>query len=354
MTLRAKIGCPPVRSGSSKKRLTAEEKAQIWGMFNGGAIVRDIARSMNCHESTIRRWIKKFEQGNGFERAVGSGRPRLTTAREVTMIIREIKKNPSITGNEIKKNLGLEHVSERTIRRRIRTDSEFASYWKTKKPFISKKNRIKRLKFARDHLKWREEDWHKVLWSDESPFVLIFNRKTRVWRLHNERYKVHSTIATVKHDKKINVWGCFCASGVGKLYRVEGILLKEQYNKILNNEMLPSAKKLFRRNFKKTWIFQEDNDPKHTAKLNKEWIEKKGIRRLNWPAQSPDLNPIENLWSILDQRCKNRKPANEEELFDRLKEEWESLPIDMLQNLAESMPRRLQAVIDAKGFATKY
>jgi len=75
---------------------------------------------------------------------------------------------------------------------------------------------------------------------------------------------------------------------------------------------------------------------------------------LNWPAQSPDLNPIENLWFILDQLCKNRKPANEEELFDRLKEEWESLPMGMMKNLAESVPRRLQAAIDTKGFATKY
>jgi hypothetical protein len=88
--------------------------------------------------------------------------------------------------------------------------------------------------------------------------------------------------------------------------------------------------------------------------LNKELIQKKGIRSLNWPAQSPDLNPIENLWFILDQLCKNRKPANEEELFDRLKEEWESLPMGMMKNLAESVPRRLQAAIDTKGFATKY
>jgi len=122
---------------------------------------------------------------------------------------------------------------------------------------------------------------------------VIFNRRTRVWRLHNERYKVKSTIATIKHDKKINIWGCFCASGVGNLYRVEGILKKEQYNKILKNEMLSSAKALFRGNLWKKWVFQEVNDPKHTAILNREWIHKNKIRRMDWPAQSPDLNPIE-------------------------------------------------------------
>jgi len=142
-----------------------------------------------------------------------------------------VKKNPRITGNEIKEILGITDIPERTIRRRIRSDSEFASYWKTKKPYISKKNSYKRLKDARDHLKWTEQDCHKVLWSGESPILVIVNKKTRVWRLRNDRYKVHSTIATIKHDKKINIWGYFCPSGVQELYSVDGILLREQYKK---------------------------------------------------------------------------------------------------------------------------
>jgi hypothetical protein len=142
-----------------------------------------------------------------------------------------VKKNPRITGNEIKEILGITDIPERTIRRRIRPDSEFASYWKTKKPYISKKNSCKRLQFARDHLKWTEQDWHMVLWSGESPIVLIVNQKTSVWRLRNDRYKVHSTIATIKHDKKINIWGYFCPSGVRELYSVDGILLREEYKK---------------------------------------------------------------------------------------------------------------------------
>jgi len=120
-----------------------------------------------------------------------------------------VKKNPRITGNEIKEILEITDIPERTIRRRIRSDSEFASYWKTKKPYISKKNSYKRLQFARDHLKCKEQDWHMVLWSGESPIVLIVNQKTSVWRLRKDRYKVHSTISTIKHDKKINIWGYF-------------------------------------------------------------------------------------------------------------------------------------------------
>ena len=103
----------------------------------------------------------------------------------------------------------------------------------------------------------------------DSPYVLRFNRKTRVWRRHNERYKVFATKATVKHDVKINVWGCFASHGVGNLYEVEGILNKHQYKEILINQMMPSGRRLFDTD---DWYFHQDNDPKHTAKTTKTWF----------------------------------------------------------------------------------
>ena len=115
--------------------------------------------------------------------------------------------------------------------------------------------------------------------------------------------------------------------------------------------MLPSAQKLFDN---EDWIFQQDNDPKHTSKLCKAWIRDKIAQTFGWPAQSPDLNPIENLWSYLDWKLKNRKPSNEAELFKCLQEAWETIPTDYLMSLVDSMPRRCEAVIEAKGHSTKY
>ena len=78
------------------------------------------------------------------------------------------------------------------------------------------------------------------------------------------------------------------------------------------------------------------------------------IPKLPWPSQSPDLNPIENLWSILDYKLRNRRPQNKLQLVEALREGWNSLDADLLTTLVDSMPRRIQAVIESKGYPTKY
>ena len=147
------------------------------------------------------------------------------------------------------------------------------------------------------------------------------------------------------------VWGGFSSHGVGKFVWIDGIMDQHVYHNLLQNHALPSAQQLFG---DQKFIFQQDNDPKHTAHINKRYLTSKAVDVLPWPAQSPDLNPIENLWSILDGRLKNRKPQNEDELFNALAEAWYELPTDLLNRLVDSMPRRCEAVIKSKGFPTKY
>lgn len=347
------------QKSTSRKRshfeLQMEENFKI-GMVialrEEGLCFRVIGERVGMTKSKVHRlYMKYLLEGKTTTRRIGSGRPRLTTRREDAMIVREVKKDRFITSNEVKENLPQLRVGTRTIQRRITESNIFKSYFATKKPFISATNRNKRFEWAKAHLNWTIDQWKTVIFSDESPYTLAFHGKRRVWRMHNERYNPLCTIGTIKHDKKINVWGCFCYHGVGNIHNIEGNMNAPMYIQILDNELRPSAARLYGND---DFIFQQDNDPKHTAKATKEYIDMYEFNVLDWPSQSPDLNPIENLWSILDQKLKFRKVNTLNALFDALEEGWNNLSIDILHRFIESMPRRCQAVIDSKGFMTKY
>ena len=147
------------------------------------------------------------------------------------------------------------------------------------------------------------------------------------------------------------MWGSIAWNGVREMDFIDGIMTKEVYMDILERKLRSSAKKL---KLGKKWIFQQDGDPKHTAKIVKKWLQDKKIKVLNWVAQSPDLNPIEHIWSVVKKRIALRKPTNIADLRAIAEQEWNSIEPSVVRNLVESMPRRIQSVIDAKGGPTRY
>ncbi len=89
----------------------------------------------------------------------------------------------------------------------------------------------------------------------------------------------------------VMVWTCFCQSGSGPIHRINGIMDAQVYRNILTNVLLPHSED----NLPLNWMFQQDNDPKHTSRLVRQWFDDNQINVIDWPLQSPDLNPIENL-----------------------------------------------------------
>ena len=150
-------------------------------------------------------------------------------------------------------------------------------------------------------------------------------------------------------------WGCMSKDGIGTIQIVQGNTDASQYKDILA-ENLPASLRKLGDNMGKI-IFQQDDDPKQTSKIAKEHFASVGVQVLSgWPPQSPDLNPIENLWG--QQKAKlgevEPPPANIGELVDRSREMWETISPAYCRTLVESMPRCMQAVITAKGGYTKY
>ena len=141
---------------------------------------------------------------------------------------------------------------------------------------------------------------------------------------------------------------------MGYATRIDGKMDGELYTQILGDELMQMLE--YYGYDGENIIFQQDNDPKHTSKVAKKWFSDNNIQVLKWPAQSPDLNPIEYLWTHLKKCLQTYEelPKSVHELWERVEKEWEAIPIEECRKLIESMPRRIAAVLRAKGGYTKY
>ena len=152
----------------------------------------------------------------------------------------------------------------------------------------------------------------------------------------------------------VMLWGCMFWDGPGYAYRIDGRMDGDLFIQILDDELQESLAHYSKS--PQDILFQQDNDPKHTCKKAQEWFKNHGFTLLQWPAQSPDLNPIEHLWEHVKRRLGGYElpPGGMLELWERVEAEWDKIPAEVCQNLIESMPRRVEAVLEAKGGHTKY
>ncbi|KAG2463307.1 TCB1 transposase, partial [Polypterus senegalus] len=304
---------------------------------------------MSTLSSIIHKW-KKFKTTRTLPRA---GRPSKLSDQGRRALVREVTKNPMVTLSELQRSsVERGEPSRRTTISAATHQSDLHGRVARRKPLLSKRHMTARLEFAKRHLKDSQTMRNKIIWSDETKIELFgVNSRRHVWRKPGIAHHQANTITTVKHGGgSIMLWGCFSAARTGRLFRIKGKMTAAMYRDILDENLLQSALDL---RLGRRFIFQQD-DPKHTAKISKEWLQDNSVNVLEWPSQSPDLNPIEHLWRDLKMAVHQRFPSNLMELERCCKEEWAKLAKDRCAKLAASYSKRLEAVIAAKGASTKY
>lgn len=322
-----------------------------------------IARQLNCAQPVVSRTLQRLKSDAPFEDKPRAGRPSKISVVAGRGLARSVLAEKDATAASLARELTSVHgepVSPRTVQRHLHKQGLVNSP-RIKKPYISEKNRRARLAWAKLHVNKPLSFWKKVLFSDESKINNVQpDGNLRTWHRPGAPLAGSRIRQTVKHPAfYCMIWGCISWRGFGNFTPIDGLMDAAMYQEILRTNMLTAAADVFKGADKDTWLFQQDNDPKHTATSTKEWFQQHGVRVLPWPSQSPDLNPIEHAWHYLKRRmAKEKVPGNVVELADltmaTVRELWEDDGTAFCQKLIESMPRRCQAVIDAKGGPTKY
>jgi transposase len=298
--------------------LTPKKRSAIVALRNEGLTYREIGAKLHVSKSSVERAVKLVSETGQYNHRQRSGRPRTTTKHDDMMIKRLCQKNPFISSVDIKAELPYMKFSPRTIRRRLQVDCKLLSRRAARKPLLTEAQRKKRLAFCKKYKDWTVKDWQKVTFSDESTFSQFGTHLHRVRRPTNARYEERYTIGTMKHPQKVMVWGCFSAKGRGSLYFLSQneTITAKKYLSILDPRLKDSM------HIQRTKIFQHDGAPAHTAKVVKSWLQKSKIQVLDWPGNSPDLNPIENLWELMKRRLARKCPKNMQDVHYWLKRVW--------------------------------
>lgn len=240
-----------------------------------GKSLREIGQIVRKSFSTIRNIVNKYKRAQRIDDFPKSGRPKKLSVRDVTKICREVRTNPFSSAVKIAEGLSNDSetkVSSSTVRRVLNSHGLHGRVPR-KKPFVSPQNKKKRLQFAKLHVSKPQDHWNRTIFTDESKFELFrTKKKQKVWRAANDEMNPKNLLPTVKFGGgSVMVWGCMAASGVGNLVFIENTMKKEDYLKILKTKLRTSVQKL---QLRWPWIFQQDNDPKHTAHIVTEWLDK--------------------------------------------------------------------------------
>lgn len=330
------------------------------GLAEAGWTVRRIAEheAVQLSKSQVGRVLKRYrEEGiDGLSRRQGSGRPLKIqkSSHEEALLKEHLKRENSLrrARDSLERDEGVK-VGKTAIADAARR-AGMKLKGRKKKPCVTDAQRKQRLEFAREYIDKPPAFWKDWLFTDEKKFF-VWLLSPKQWCEADELPEIQRTATK---PPQVYVWGGISFHGRTPLRRIEGGLNTETYMAILQDTLKPSVD-AFARN-PDEWWFQQDSTEHgtHGSLKIRAWLEDtENVPHYcrPWPANSPDLNPIENLWFLLNQKMRRwRGDRTCDNFWKAVQEEWDRIPQETIQDLLLSMPRRLEAVIAEDGRPTKY
>lgn len=333
--------------------ISDEIRARIIGLSEGGFTGVQIAATIGVPIRTVTRLVKTFREDGTYKRKpCGGSHAKKLSDRDVRSIVHYSKIHRCSSLSEIT-NACPTQVCRRTIQRVLHKNGIFSRI-AVKKPFLTPRHMSQRLAFAQKYRGWSAKEWERVVWTDESTFEIGKNsRQIHVWRSAYERYSSSCLAPTFKSGRtSLMIWGAFAGGQKSELvFMPKGQRSAKDFIEVVYNAKLVHFMGQIPQG-----VLMEDGAPVHRSKICEEWRQSHLLEKLNWPANSPDLNPIENVWRMLKDVVQHGKqcPRNLDVLKVVLEREWKLVNGTKLLQLCHSMPSRLLAVIDANGGHTRW
>ena len=351
-------------SKPTRKEMADLEKGQIIAFDKVGKRISEIARQIDRPRSTVASFLSKYHARGTHENAHRSGRPQLLDERSKRRLVRATKKNRRMPLGELQLNTHT-MVSRSTIKRAL-LEQNIQKWVAAQRPLLTEKHAWCRLEWALMYEDWTEDDWESACWSDECSVERSSDPSTIwVFRTPEEKWEKDCIFAKSKGKGiSVMVWGAFHGKTLGPLIPFVVTSIDSKVYLSLLQSYLPELLEHIQEINNRPGIFMQDNAPVHKAQIVTTWLEREGYTLMKWPPYSPDLNPIEHVWKRLKEKLQQQHPyiatmkggkeAVKAKLREVLPQVWETIEPDYLNNLSRSMCTRVNAVITAKGWYTKY
>ncbi|GFX96606.1 transposable element Tc1 transposase [Trichonephila clavipes] len=311
---------------SVRRHLDAFTRGRIIGKLEEGRSVTSGAAEFGIAHSIVSRLWRQFQTTGAAIRGFRSGRPRGTTPEDDRCIVLQARRNRRQTAGEIARHATQatgRPISRFTVARRLHGGGLFARRPVRCVP-LTPAHRRRRSLWCREHRNWRDNEWGRVLLTDESRFSLSSDsHRILIWR---ERGNAIIPRTSLKGTGSVN----------GTRYC---------------NEILLPYVRLFRGAMGLQFLFMDDNAPCHRTVAAEQLLESENIERMDWPARSPDLNPIEHVWDFLGRRlaAHTLPRVTLRELRLALQDEWAAMPQQFIDTLILSMGRRCETCLAIRG-----